>query len=74
MKKKTKKLLLKVHEVLGLVTGLVVLLVSLTGALWVFKDEIQSFSSEYKAVVPQEKPFITATEAKNIALEVLPNR
>ena len=76
MKKKGKfrKIILKVHEILGLFTGVIVFIVCVTGCLWVFKDEIEIFYDDHKYINPQNAPFITATQAKIAAQKVLPNR
>lgn len=67
-----RKIILKLHLILGLSTGLVVFIVAITGCLWVFQDEIQSLSSDYKKVVPMTTDVITASEAKSIAEKELP--
>ena len=76
MKKKGKfrKTILKIHEILGLLTGIVVFIVCATGCLWVFKDEIESFYHDYKYINPEKKPPITSTQAKIAAQKILPNR
>ena len=61
-----RKIILQIHKYLGLVTGLVVFIVSITGCLWVFKEEISSFSEDYKTVVPKEKAFLKASEIKQL--------
>ena len=66
--------LLNIHKILGLVTGLVVFIVSITGCLWAFKEEIESLYSDYKIVTPQEQTIITASQAKVIAEKALPGR
>ncbi|GAA3636079.1 PepSY-associated TM helix domain-containing protein [Flavivirga jejuensis] len=68
-----KKSILTLHKVLGLATGLVVLIVSLTGCCWTFKTEIESLYSDYKKVKPQNKAILTPTEAKNIVENIFPN-
>ena len=73
-KKNTRKTILKIHRILGLVTGLVVFVVSITGCLWVFKEEIESFYDDYKYVTPQEQAFLPASTIKNLAEQVIPNR
>lgn len=73
-KKSTRKTILKIHKILGLTTGLVVFIVSITGCLWVFKDEIESFYDEYKYVIPQEKGFLPASKIKELAEEVIPGK
>lgn len=74
MKTTLKKRILWLHKVLGLVTGIVVFFVAITGSCWVFKEEIEALYSDYKKVVPQENEIITASEAKEIALQVFPKR
>jgi len=74
MKNTLKKRILWLHKVLGLVTGIVVFVVAITGSCWVFKEEIEALYSDYKKVVPQKKEIITASEAKEIALQVFPTK
>ncbi|MTI19908.1 PepSY domain-containing protein [Fulvivirga sp. RKSG066] len=75
MKKSTKKSIYhQLHLWLGLISGLVVLVVALTGCLWVFQKEITTLVEGERKVIPQEKPFITALEAKETALTVFPDK
>ncbi|MGD1839530.1 MAG: PepSY-associated TM helix domain-containing protein [Thermonemataceae bacterium] len=74
MAKINRKFILKVHEVLGITTGMVVFIVAVTGCLWVFKEEIESTYTQYKTVVPQDKPFLLPSEVKRIAENTLPDR
>ena len=71
---KTRKIILKIHEILGLVTGIVLFIVSVTGCCWVFKDEIEDLSADYKYVTPSELSVIPPSEVKKIAEEVIPNK
>ncbi|MDY8135946.1 PepSY-associated TM helix domain-containing protein [Aquimarina sp. 2201CG5-10] len=73
-KKNTRKTILELHKILGLTTGLVVFVVSITGCLWVFKDEIESFYDDHKYVVPQEQSFLPPSKIKTFAEQVIPNR
>ncbi|GAA3517986.1 PepSY-associated TM helix domain-containing protein [Aquimarina addita] len=73
-KNKRRSTILKIHKVLGLTTGLVLFIVSITGCLWVFKEEIESFYDDYKYIQPIEKQFISASSIKNIAETILPER
>ncbi len=73
-KKNTRKTILKIHKILGLTTGLVVFLVSITGCLWVFKEEIESFYDDYKYVIQQDQQFLSASKIKEVAEQVIPNR
>ncbi|QTD38153.1 PepSY domain-containing protein [Polaribacter batillariae] len=68
-----KKTLFQLHKILGLATGLVVFIVAITGCCWAFKEEIESLYGSYKKVVPQNKSFITPTEAKKLTKKIFPN-
>ncbi len=76
MKKKNnrRKIILQLHKILGLLTGLVLFVVSITGCLWVFKEEVTSFYDDYKYVIPQQHDRITASRVKQIAERVIPNK
>ncbi|WP_203255939.1 PepSY-associated TM helix domain-containing protein [Hyunsoonleella ulvae] len=68
-----KKKILTLHKILGLATGIVVFIVSITGCCWAFKDEIESLYNDYKTVTPQNTPILTPTKAKTIAENIFPN-
>lgn len=52
-----KKLIGKIHLWGGLVSGIVVFIVSITGCLFVFEQEIREFTQkEYRFVVPENSP------------------
>ncbi|MDW7693081.1 PepSY-associated TM helix domain-containing protein [Flammeovirgaceae bacterium SG7u.111] len=70
---KSRKLIFTLHKVLGLVTGVVVFIVSITGCCFAFKEEIESLYSDYKKVEVQDAALLTVTEAKTIAKSVFPN-
>ncbi|WP_299466169.1 PepSY domain-containing protein [uncultured Microscilla sp.] len=73
-KKSIKDRARKIHLWTGLSTGLIVFIMAITGCCWVFKDEIKSFSDHYTTVKVQDKPFITATQAKVAAQKALPGK
>jgi len=57
--KQIKNVARQIHLWLGLATGVIVFIISITGCIYVFEEEIRSFSKEEKLYVPvQEKPFI----------------
>ncbi|MFD1293048.1 PepSY-associated TM helix domain-containing protein [Lutibacter holmesii] len=70
---KYRKSILALHKILGLLTGIVVFIVAITGSCFAFKDEIESLYSDYKKVNPQNNALITVTEAKTIASKIFPN-
>ncbi|WP_298545082.1 PepSY-associated TM helix domain-containing protein [uncultured Aquimarina sp.] len=69
-----RKRILQIHKILGLVTGVVLFIVSITGCLWVFKEEIEGFYDDYKYVTIENKKFITSSSVRHIAEEVIPNK
>jgi len=69
----SRKKTLTIHKILGLLTGIVVFIVAITGCCWAFKDEIESFYDDYKYVTPEKKQIITASQAKEIAQKIFPN-
>ncbi|SDF55758.1 PepSY-associated TM helix domain-containing protein [Cellulophaga baltica] len=68
-----KKFIFQLHKYLGLTTGLVVFIVSITGCCWAFRDEIESLYDDYKKVTPQDQSMLTPTKAKELAKEIFPN-
>ena len=59
MTKGFKNTIRQIHLWLGLASGLIVFIVSITGFLYVFEEEIRDFShQEYLHVPVQQKPFI----------------
>jgi uncharacterized iron-regulated membrane protein len=53
-----KKLIGKIHLILGLSSGLVVCIVALTGALWAFESEISDLIYPYRTVKIENKGFL----------------
>ncbi|MEM1328615.1 MAG: PepSY-associated TM helix domain-containing protein [Bacteroidota bacterium] len=76
MKRSSKlfKALLTTHKVLGLVTGLVVFIVAITGACWVFQEEIKDWQSPDYEIVAEDRAILTATQAKDLAQAVFPDK
>ncbi|WP_353050517.1 PepSY-associated TM helix domain-containing protein [Chryseobacterium sp. ISL-6] len=57
--KKFKKAIRQIHLWLGLVTGIIVFVICITGSLYVFEEEIRdSMGKEFLHVEPESKPFI----------------
>jgi len=57
------------HRWLGFITGLVVLIVSITGCIFCFQDEIQDAVHSYRKVEVQNKHFIAPSILKQTALK-----
>jgi len=71
-KKKSKKSLFKrimawLHLWLGLASGIIVVIVSLTGCIYVFENEIRDFTEDWRFVKPQEKAFLMPSQLVAIA-------
>ncbi|WP_044205979.1 PepSY domain-containing protein [Flammeovirga sp. OC4] len=64
-----KKLLGKVHLILGLISGLVVFIVSITGCIYAFEHEIQELIQPYRFVKEVKGEILPPSEIKQIALE-----
>lgn len=64
----------KVHLFVGLSTGLVVFILSITGCCWVFQEEIRNINADYKVVEVQQKPFLIASKVKEKAQAVFPDK
>ncbi|MCC9070684.1 PepSY domain-containing protein [Flavobacterium sp. F-65] len=71
-KKKSKKSLFKrtaawLHLWLGLASGIIVVIVSLTGCMYVFENEIKDFIEDWRFVTPQEKNYLLPSQLISIA-------
>lgn len=71
-KKKSKKSLFKrimawLHLWLGLASGIIVVIVSITGCIYVFENEIKDFIEDWRFVEPQEKAFLLPSQLVTIA-------
>jgi len=61
-----KFFILQLHKWLGIVSGLVVFVVSITGAIFTFQDEIKDVLYDYRKIEVQEKPFLQPSEIYTI--------
>lgn len=57
-----KKVLLFCHRWLGFISGLVVFIVSITGCIFCFQDEIQDAIYEYRTVQNTGKPYVQPSQ------------
>lgn len=56
-----------IHLWMGLLSGIVVFIVCVTGALYVFKDEITVATQPWRTVIPQQRPFLSESLLISIA-------
>jgi uncharacterized iron-regulated membrane protein len=64
-----KKIILFCHRWLGFISGLVVFIVSITGCIFCFQDEIQDLIHDYRKVEVQYKPYLDPSVLKAEALK-----
>ena len=69
-----KKVIGKVHLWLGLASGLVVVIVAITGCLYAFQAEIQNLTQPYRFTEAQDKPYLAPSQLKAIAEKALPGK
>lgn len=62
------------HLWLGLVSGVIVLIVCLTGCIWVFNEEITGLLEPKTKIEQQNKPVITPGQLTAIAASVFPDK
>jgi uncharacterized iron-regulated membrane protein len=74
MKMNFKKGIGKIHLWLGLSSGIIVFILSITGCLYAFQEEIQNITEEYRFVEKQNKPFLLPSQLEQIARKELPNK
>lgn len=66
-----RKIILKLHFLLGFSSGIVIFIVSITGCLYAFEDEIQNLYKHYRFVNPSNAPFLAPSRLKAIAEDSL---
>jgi len=67
-----KKVILFLHRWLGFITGLVVFIVSITGCIFCFQDEIQDAVHSWRKVEPIGQPYLEPSALKSNALSKYP--
>ena len=61
------------HKWLGLISGLIVFIVCITGCIFCFHDEIKDITrKEWRLVEPQDKAFVLPSVLAEKAKEILP--
>ena len=62
------------HLWLGLVSGIIVLIVCLTGCIWVFNEEINGLLEPETKVEKQDKPVLTPSQLSAIVNQLYPDK
>src|SRR5476649_2444284 len=68
-----KKTILFLHRWLGFITGLVVFIVSITGCMYCFQDEIQDALYSYRHVEASTKAYLPPSVLKQKAITQYPD-
>lgn len=74
MKSNYRKPILLIHKILGLITGLIVLIEAITGCLWVFKDEIESLYEPQFIIEGTDKSVIPLSKARAVGQSIFPKQ
>lgn len=69
-----KKLIGKVHLFLGLTSGIIVFIISITGCLYAFQEEIQNSIEKFRFVTPQKTAILPPSQLQQIATKTLPTK
>jgi uncharacterized iron-regulated membrane protein len=70
----TRKIIGKVHLWLGLISGLLVFIIAVTGSIYAFQAEIQDLTQPYRFVKSREMPMIPPSQIIRIAGGALPDK
>ena len=69
-----KKIIHKIHLVLGLTSGIIVFILAITGCIYAFEREIQDATQEYRYVAAEHKPALPPGRLYEIATAALPDK
>ncbi|WP_231426547.1 PepSY domain-containing protein [Pedobacter sp. Leaf250] len=64
----------RIHLWLGLISGLFVCFLGITGCILAFEKEIEYFSQPYRKLAVQSQPLLPPSQLKQIADKALPNK
>ena len=62
------------HLWLGLISGVIVLIVCITGCIWVFNEEITGLLQPESKVEWQDKPVLTPSQLTDVAVKLYPDK
>lgn len=69
-----KKVIQKIHLWLGLSSGIIVFIVSITGCVYAFEKEIQDLMQPYRFITKKAQAYLAPSKMATIASEHLPNK
>jgi uncharacterized iron-regulated membrane protein len=63
-----------IHRWLGLISGLLIFIIAITGCLYAFQEEIQNITQPYRFVEKEQKEFLLPGELETLARKHLPGK
>jgi uncharacterized iron-regulated membrane protein len=69
-----KKFIAQIHLWLGLVVGLIIIIIALSGAIYCFAPELQNLTQSYRHVAEQNNAFLPPSQLKQIAEKEVPGK
>jgi uncharacterized iron-regulated membrane protein len=69
-----RNLINKIHLIIGLIIGFVIIIVSLTGCIYAFQNEIQNLTQSYRFVEEQPQSYLPPSQLKDVATKTLPGK
>ncbi len=69
-----RKIIRVIHLWLGLVSGLLVFIIAITGCLYAFKEEIENITQPYRYIKSERAEFLPPTGLIQIAQKMLPGK
>lgn len=73
-KRTFKKLIGKIHLILGLTSGIIVCILGITGCILAFEKEIENVTQPYRFVVEKQSPTLVPSQLATIARGALPDK
>ena len=69
-----RRIAILAHRILGLASGLIVVIVALTGCIYAFQEELQDLTQPYRFVAAQDSEFLPPSQIQAIADRALPDK
>lgn len=64
-----KRFVSALHLWMGLASGIIVFIVSVTGCIYVFEQEIRHYTQRYQFVTPQDQPYLPPSRIRQLTAE-----
>lgn len=71
---KFKKTIRVLHLWMGLISGIIIFIIAITGCIYAFQEEIQDYTQDYRHVATQDAAFMMPSKLEAIARAELPDK